>query len=99
MKFDYELINEYCEKLEKALADVIQLYDTCDAQINRIKSADLWYGPAANSFITRAEKIMVTCRKTEEELNNIIKYIQICSRNYESTEKSIIEKIQSVMKG
>ena len=98
MKFDYELINEYCTKLEKSLVNIRQKYDACEELINRIKSADLWAGPAANSFISRTKSIMKICRKTEEELNNIIKYIRNCYKNYETTENSIIKEIQSVMK-
>ena len=98
MKFDYESVNDYCIKLEKALVDIREKYDACDEQINRIKNSDLWAGPAATNFITKSKSIIKICRKTEKELNNIIKYIKNCSQNYENAENNIIKEIQSGLK-
>ena len=97
MKFDYEKVNEYIQKLEKALIDIREEYDDCLKLINYVKSSDAWDGPAANNFIIKAKKAINNCKKNEESLNAIIKYIRSCYHNYESTEQSIIKEISEVL--
>lgn len=96
MKFDYELIEEYCRKLEIALNNIKSKYDDCDSQINYIKSSDSWVGPAASNFMTKAKKSINVCRMNEKALNSVINYIRQCSKNYESLEKDIGKEISSL---
>ena len=98
MKFDYDLVNEYCNKLEDLLAKIKNQYDDCERQIGIIKSSDAWDGPAANNFVTKAKKTLDKCRKTETALRNIIDYIKVCSKNYELTEQDIVKEISKSLK-
>ena len=97
MKFDYEKVNEYIQKLEKALGDIRDEYDDCLRLVNYIKSSDAWEGPAANNFMIKAKRAIDNCKKNEESLNAIIKYIRSCYNNYETTEQSIVKEISSAI--
>lgn len=95
MKFDYELVNEYIQKLEKALKTIQDKYKECENQIHLIKSSDSWVGPASNNYITKATKAIDMCKRNERALNNIINYIKKWYENYDELETEIKEAIST----
>lgn len=97
INFNYDIIEEYCVKLEAIIKNVEDIIDRYTSAVKQIQSASIWEGDAATAFMERANNTIKILNLIDESLLNSVSYIRDCGVKFGELEKNILSALDKIL--